>query len=144
MTSPIEPALTRRLPPWSSPAGVTFRLDIGPGLPLGAGAQKKKEVADNYLAALPQCATWVWTDGSAEGGVTNGGAGALIEFPDGETAELREAAGRLCSSYRAEMVALRAALTHLRDHPAHDEDPVMLCTDSKAALAKFRRGPPGQ
>ena len=143
VTSPIEPALTRRLPPWSSPAGVTFRLDIGPGLPLGAGAQKK-EVADNYLAALPQCATWVWTDGSAEGGVTNGGAGALIEFPDGETAELREAAGRLCSSYRAEMVALRAALTHLRDHPAHDEDPVVLCTDSQAALAKLRRGPPGQ
>ena len=84
VTSPIEPALTRRLPPWSSPAGVTFRLDIGPGLPLGAGAQKKKEVADNCLAALPQCATWVWTDGSAEGEVTNGGAGALIDFPDGE------------------------------------------------------------
>ena len=144
VTSPIEPALTRRLPPWSSPAGVTFRLDIGPGLPLGAGAQKKKEVADNYLAALPQRATWVWTDGSAEGGVTNGGAGALIEFPDGETAELREATGRLCSSYRAEMVALRAALTHLREHPAHDEDSVVLCTDSQAALAKLRRGPPGQ
>ena len=125
------------------PAGVTFRLDIGPGLPLGAGAQKK-EVADSYLVALPQCATWVWTDGSAKGGVTNGGAGALIEFPDGETAELREAAGRLCSSYRAEMVALRAALTHLRDHPAHDEDPVVLCTDSQTALAKLRRGPPGQ
>ena len=34
------------------------------------------------------------------------------------------------------MVALRAALTHLRDHPAHDQDPVVLCTDSQAALAK--------
>ena len=43
-----------------------------------------RDAASQHLAALPQCATWVWTDGSATGGVTNGGAGALIEWPDGD------------------------------------------------------------
>ena len=144
VTSPIEPALTWRPPPWRASGSVSFRLDVGPGLPSGAGAQKRREVAGHYLAALPQCATWVWTDGSAEGGITNGGAGAFIVFPDDETAELQEAAGSLCSSFRAEMTALRAALTYLNEHPVHTRDPVILCTDSQAALAKLRGGPSEQ
>ena len=141
MTSPIEPILPRRPPPWTAPGNVTFRLDVGPGLPPGASAQKKLEVATHHLAGLPQCATWVWTDGAADGGVHNGGAGALIEMPDGETCELRVAAGHICSSYRAELVALNTALVRLAEQPTHIEDPVVLCTDSQAALRRLRRGP---
>ena len=62
-------------------------------------------------------ASLVWTDGSATAGVLDGGAGALIEWPDGEVHELRTPAGHLCSSYRAEMVALQPALTYLLEHP---------------------------
>ena len=50
----------------------------------------------------------------------------------------------LCSSYRAELMALRAALQHLLQHPAHEEDPVIFCTDSQAALAVLRQGPTEQ
>ena len=87
-------------------------------------------MATFHLPALPQCATWVWTDGSASGGVTDGGAGVLIERPDGAEHEIRTPAGRLCSSFRAEMVALQAALSYLRDNPAHEDDPIVVCTDS--------------
>ena len=96
------------------------------------------------IGELPQCATWVWTDGSVVGGTSSGGAGALIVYPDDETVELREAAGSLCSSFRAELVALREALRHLHEHPAHTGDPIVLCTDSQAALAKLRGGPSEQ
>ena len=41
---------------------------------------------------------------------------------------------RLCSSYRAEMVALREALSYLLGHPAHTEGPLVVCTDSQSAL----------
>ena len=59
-----------------------------------------RDAASQHLAALPQCATWVWTDGSATGGVTNGGAGALIEWPDGD-----------------EHMYSQSALSSLRDGP---------------------------
>ena len=107
---------------------------------MGACVQKRKEVAGNNLAALPQCATWVWSEGTAEGGTANGGPSVFIEVPDGETAKLLEASGSPCSSCRAEMTVLRAVLIQLSEHSAHIPDPVILCTDSQAALARFRAG----
>ncbi|KAF0304847.1 putative RNA-directed DNA polymerase from transposon BS [Amphibalanus amphitrite] len=116
-------------------------------------AERRLVLAARLLAkahALPEgdplraCATWCWTDGSASGGITDGGAGAFIERPDGEVTELRIAAGRLCSSYRAEMIALQAAADYLTDNPAHEEDPIIFCTDSMAALARLREGPTAQ
>ena len=131
-------------PPWSRPAPVTFDLEAGARLPPGSSAENRRQEAALCLASLPQCATWVWTDGSAEGGVLNGGAGVLIEWPDDTSQELRAPAGGLCSSYRAELMALRAALQHLLQHPAHEEDPVIFCTDSQATLAVLRQGPTEQ
>ena len=144
MVAPIEPVPPPGVPPWSRPAPVTFDLEAGARLPPGSSAENRRQEAALCLASLPQCATWVWTDGSAEGGVLNGGAGVLIEWPDDTSQELRAPAGGLCSSYRAELMALRAALQHLLQHPAHEEDPVIFCTDSQAALAVLRQGPAEQ
>ena len=52
-----------------------------------------------------------------EGGVKNGGPGAVIVWPDGEEEELKTPAGRHCSSYRAEMLALKIGLEHLLGNP---------------------------
>ena len=144
ISSPIEPALSGRPPPWVSSGGVTFRLDVGPGLPPGSSDERKLEVATIHLGGLPQCATWVWTDGAADGGVHNGGAGALLVSPDGEAQELRAAAGKLCSSYRAELTALSLALSYLQEHPDNPDDPVVICTDSQSALRRLQRGPSAQ
>ncbi|KAF0306566.1 putative RNA-directed DNA polymerase from transposon BS [Amphibalanus amphitrite] len=58
VSSPIEPILASRQPPWVTTNGVTFRLDVGPGLPpRAASAQTKLEVATLHLSGLPQCAT---------------------------------------------------------------------------------------
>ena len=83
----------------------------------------------------------MWTDGSATDGVADGGAGALIIWPNGEEDMIRTPAGRLSSSYRAEMVALQSALAQLTTSPALDDDPVIICTDSQSALASLRDGP---
>ena len=88
--------------------------------PAGLGPRRRDSTPDEtlraagqHLASIPQRTTWVWTDGSATGGVEDRGAGAHIEGPDGTIAELREPAGRFCSSYRAEMLALRTAIQHV-------------------------------
>ena len=88
----------------------------------------------------------MWTVGSAEGGVENGGAGALVVRPGDEESELRVPAGRLCSSFWAEMVTLNAALQWLLERADEDldEDVVVICTDSQSALASLRPGPPEQ
>ncbi|KAF0307979.1 putative RNA-directed DNA polymerase from transposon BS [Amphibalanus amphitrite] len=131
----IEPLLPRPAAPWEPPPPVSFCLDVGTALPPSATDEQRRDAASHHLAGLPQCATWVWTDGSATEGVTNGGAGALIVWPDDETAEIRTPAGRICSSYRAEMVALRAALNHLLEHPAHTEDPLFTFADDLLLVA---------
>ena len=108
-----------------------------------AGACRRRE-AKIHLQSLPQEAIWVWTDGSATEGVLDGGAGALIVWPDGEEQEISAPAGGLCSSYRAELVALREAVGHLRDKPTHTTLPIVVCTDSQAALSALRSGPAEQ
>ncbi|XP_043212634.1 uncharacterized protein LOC122376759 [Amphibalanus amphitrite] len=141
---PIEPILPLPDPPWDPSPTVSFSLDIGAAIPTAASDTWKRNAASQHLAALPQCATWVWTDGSATDGVLNGGAGALIVWPDGEERSVRAPAGRLCSSFRAEMVALRTALSFLLENPLHADDPVVICTDSQSALAALREGPAAQ
>ena len=145
ISPPIEPLLPRRVPPWEETAAtISFSLSVGASLPAGASPEVKKTQALFHLTALPQCATWAWTDGSAAGGVLNGGAGAFIEEPGGATHALRAPAGHLCSSFRAELTALQSALAHLIDHPTHPEDPIVICTDSQSALSSLRAGPAEQ
>ena len=136
---PVEPARTA---PWVEVTSVEFDLEAGAHLPPGTSAEVRRRKAAAHLESLPQQATWVWTDGSATAGVLDGGAGVLIEWPDGSTHEISAPAGALCSSYRAEMVALREALGYLRDHPAHtdSESLIVVCTDSQAALSALRSG----
>ena len=60
-----------------------FNLSIGALRQQDTSAEAARRAAQQHLASLPQRATWMWTDGSADGGVRNGGAGAYIEWPDG-------------------------------------------------------------
>ena len=142
---PVEPLLPDRAPPWEGTASplVSIRLDVGAPT-RDSTTEATRQAAQHHLASLPQRATWIWTDGSADGGVRNGGAGAFIEWPDGATQELRTPAGLLCSSYRAELVALLSALQHLQDNPQHTQLPIVCCTDSQSALAALREGPQAQ
>ena len=89
--------------------------------------------------------TWIWTDGSADGGVRKGGGVATISLPDDDTQEVRIAAGSLCSSTRTELFVLRAALEELLSIEDRDAyHPVVVCTDSRAALALLQSGPAAQ
>ena len=87
--------------------------------------------------------TWIWSDGSAERGVSRGGGGALVIIRSGERRGIRVAAGSLTSSTRAALMAIRTALEEvstvagdLATGPA-----VVLYTDSQAALATVAGGP---
>ena len=92
----------------------------GDRLPPESSAERSRQVTTLHLGSVPQCGTRVWTDGSAESDVKSGGSAALIEWPDDTGAEVHAPAGSLCSSYGAELIALRAAIGHLLENPAHE------------------------
>jgi len=63
--------------------------------------------------------------------VTNGGGGAII-FPHSDPVEVRAPAGSLCSSTRAELIAIRDAAMHVASLDTADTNlPITICLDSK-------------
>lgn len=97
------------------------------------------------MGRLPPADTHVYTDGSAEAGIENGGGGAVILRAGEEVARIMVPAGRHTSSCRAELAALDAALGHLQ---TADLTPppmeVRVLTDSQSALSRLAAGPAGQ
>ena len=57
--------------------------------------------------------THVYTDGSAEEGMKNGGSGVYIRYSNGDTSSLSVLGGLQCSNYRAEILAICTAAEHL-------------------------------
>ena len=86
--------------------------------------------------------TWthVFTDGSAENAVRNGGSGAYIRRPDGTTSSLSIPAGDLSSNYRAEVHALKAATELLIEEDCNQQN-IVLLSDSLSALQSLTNGP---
>ena len=103
---PVEERLHITLPLWIDGSGVSIRLDIGIAILRTTPDDARRAAAEEHLASLPDGAIWIWCDGSPEGGVATGGSGALIDPPSGDSTELRAAAGKVCSSTRAMLVAI--------------------------------------
>ena len=102
--------------------------------PLLVGAVVEKRKAWLHPEALPR-ATYICRDDHTTGVMRDGGARAFFTYPDRTDRKLREAGGRMCSSYRAEMVALQAATQYLLEHPA------TLKTRSSSARTQRRQWP---
>ena len=141
----VEQRLRVTAPPWTTRGSVHIALDVGPGGRRSAPDSVRRTTAEEHLANLPTRATWIWSDGSASGGTTLGGGGAHIALPSGQVREVRAPAGALCSSTRAELVALRAALLDFQRLDGEPSTaPVVVCTDSQAALTQLAGGAAAQ
>jgi len=69
----------------------------------------------------------IYTDGSTDGSQENGGAGVYIEDEQGNTLlQTSFAAGKYCSSYSGECVAMLRTVEWLLEHPQTST----ICTDS--------------
>ena len=137
---PIEERLHVTIPPWVDGSRVHFRADVDATIRRDAPDEVRRRAAERHLSSLPEDAVWVWSDGSAEEGVAAGGSGAVVILPSGEELELRAPAGSACSSTRAELVAIRVALEKILQLGEVEEKPVVMCTDSQAAIATLASG----
>ena len=101
--------------PWNKTNNdIHFRFDLAE-MKLKSEAEDERRKATNVLLDKIRKEEpfdiEVWTDGSARGGTTDGGGAAVVTTRVWSTI-LRTPAGRLCSSYQAEMEAIRMALEY--------------------------------
>ena len=134
-------------PPWADAEtnSITFGTSLTDRTTKSDPPEIRKEAALATLAMLTPPGTEIWTDGAAEKGVSNGGSGVLL-LSGPERIELSLPAGRFTSSFRAEMLAIRAALDLcvMRQRDGSLLPPVRLCTDSLSAIQCLAAGPLAQ
>ena len=136
-------------PPWlGHHGGITFRVDLPVATRRSDPPAVRREAALRAIAELPQPDITIWSDGSARGGMEQGGAGALIQFHHLNKEEtVRAPAGAVCSSLRAELTAMRealAAVAGLEEGELASIKSVRLLTDSRSGLQLLGRGPASQ
>ena len=136
-------------PPWAQGEdAVRFSVDLPVATRRTDPPDKRREAAQIAIDASLQPDVTVWSDGSANDGTTNGGAGALVQLHNlGREVEVRAAAGAVCSSLRAELVAIREALAVITSLPAAERQQarqIRLFTDSRSGLQLLQQGPSAQ
>ena len=75
----------------------------------------------------------IYTDGSSTNAVANGGAGILLQFPDGQSTAVSVATGRHSTNYHAETEALVQAAVMVQSSEDHCQQVVFL-TDALSVL----------
>ena len=73
----------------------------------------------------------LYSDGSADGGVENGGAGVVVTFGDPTSPTLTKKGSNLTSSYGEEFTAMEMALDWVEEH-CSDTTMVVIATDSQS------------
>ena len=87
--------------------------------------------------------THVYTDGSAQEGMKNGGSGVYIRYSNGDTTSLSVPGGLQCSNYRAEILAISTAAEHLLESREKMGN-IALFTDSLSILQALNSADPDQ
>ena len=77
-----------------------------------------------------------YTDGSAEEGTRNGGAGVVVIDGSDTLLEFSEPAGQLTSSFQAEMTAIRTAVRQAIEK--YDKKRIRIVTDSRSSLDRIK------
>ena len=77
--------------------------------------------------------THIFTDGSAEGAVKNGGAGVYVRYPDGSTTSSTYPTGKISTNFRAEACAILQATKTLNQSGRITENTVIF-TDCKSVM----------
>ena len=121
-------------PPWDHRPKVTFLTTEG--TTRDSPPEERRAAAEALMDLLrttdPPDAE-VWTDGAADEGVRNGGAGAIVRVNGREDVTISRAAGVATSSTAAEAAALAIGLEELAAHmPEAPEKKIWVAFDSRA------------
>ena len=124
------------VPAWSEETPALFKCSI-PGVgpkDSQSGPERKSHTIEHLQTHFPKESwTRIYTDGSAENAVSNGGAGIYIQYPGGREDRICFATGLYSTNYKAEAEALKTAAAHIKDSP-HASHNVVFLTDALSVL----------
>ena len=135
---PLHPCSA--VPPWSVPLPL-FRPALSNPCSRTDPPDVRLRAAVATLSSLPSPDVELWTDGSV--GPSGGGSGclAICHLCDSST-PLTVPSGSHSSSFQAELIAIREALTWLRLHSQSCQPScVHLCSDSLSCVTRLESGP---
>lgn len=130
-------------PPWSSLLDIDIKLNLNEPVKNTDSDEHKQQITSQTLASLPEAQLELWTDGSAESGMSNGGAGILMmNNITGDRQQISKPAGALVNSTVAELIAIDHALSAAKTAQINDAQikEIRICLDSKAALQSIQKG----
>ncbi|KAK7475345.1 hypothetical protein BaRGS_00033421, partial [Batillaria attramentaria] len=135
-SNPKEIPRCLAVPPWSDntlPSICTCVPRVGPK-DSQCSPERKSHTLEHINNQYPkELWTRVYTDGSADDAVRNGGAGVYIQYPGGREEKICLATGLYSSNYKAEAVALKSAAVHI-ETSAQAPHHVVFLTDALSVL----------
>ena len=128
---------TPRVEPWLSLPNLRFEVVQLEKKKEDYKKEELREMSIEKISTLNKDVN-VYTDGSTSGKQTRGGAGIFIENNNGDILHKESRpAGKLCSSYTGECVALLMAFEWIATQPTVLD--YLICTDSKSLHEALRR-----
>ena len=127
-----------RRAPWNNlrSRGVDIRVELKEKVKKGSTSEEEmRRVTAETIEDLGPFEMTIATDGSVEEGISNGGAACVTEWR-GERRVVRKAAGRWCSSFVAEKIAMEAALEVIQEVKPGS---VLIMSDSQALLTAMKQ-----
>ena len=117
------------------------------------GCSGKHDETSNIHSAISSIISQVdstdvvsYTDGSVGEGNVCGGAGAVTTWPNGDTSTSKAPCGKICSSYRAEMSAIKMIVAEIlnKTELLSDSSRIWIFTDSESSVKRLAGGPGSQ
>ena len=136
-------------PPWVETEGIAFNPSLQDPVTRNDPPEVRRKAAERTFAALPPASIICFTDGSVRGPEFIGGSGFTCQVNGKTSQEENVPAGVLCSSYRAELTAIRRFLewTLSEDWSQVAQLPfpaIRVCTDSQSSINSLAEGPAAQ
>ena len=138
--TPVDIPVSLAVPPWDWNKEIQLQLQV-PGIsPKGTQtAEEREALTDSYIEYQYPKEAWtrVYTDGSAENAVRNGGAGIYIQLNQEHEEKLCFPTGHFSSNYKAEASAIERAATILKEDVRTKKNVVIL-TDALSVLQSLK------
>ena len=137
---PKELPASLAVPPWEIHTVPEINLGV-PGVNTKNSQTdlERRVLASTHIETSYPLDTWtrVFTDGSAEDAVKNGGAGIYVQFSKDEEEKVHLPTGFFSTNYKAEAMALEEAAKLLRNDPRTNKNVVFL-TDALSVLQALK------
>ncbi|RUS84323.1 hypothetical protein EGW08_007917 [Elysia chlorotica] len=138
--NPKELPRCAKHPAWEEETSLQIHETIpGIGKKSSQNDLEKRSLAVEHIQTNYPATDWthVYTDGSAEKAVRNGGAGIYIKYPGGEEDKISIPTGVFSTNYKAEATAIQEGAAHVQSSP-HSTKNIVFLTDALSVLQALK------